>query len=128
LSVVTTDLVATPQQLDAALRSATARTFDRLDVDGATSTNDTVLLLASGASGVDAPQDELDDAVFAVCDSLADQLMADAEGATKQIAITVSGAASTDDALVGARAVARDSLVKTALFGCDPNWGRVLAA
>lgn len=128
LCVVTTDVVATSQQLDLALRRACARTFDRLDVDGATSTNDTVLLLASGASGVDAPQGAVDEAVFAVCDSLADQLMADAEGATKQIAITVSGAASEDEAVVGARAIARDSLVKTALFGCDPNWGRVLAA
>lgn len=128
LCVVTTDAVATADQLDHALRSATARTFDRLDVDGATSTNDTVLLLSSGASGETVSQDELDEAVFAVCDSLADQLMADAEGVTKRIRITVSGAATEDEALVGARTIARDSLVKTALFGSDPNWGRVLAA
>ncbi|MFD4180742.1 bifunctional glutamate N-acetyltransferase/amino-acid acetyltransferase ArgJ [Rhodococcus sp. NPDC058514] len=128
LCVVTTDAIATPAQLDEALRAATARSFDRLDVDGATSTNDTVLLLASGASEVAPSQEELNAAVFAVCDDLADQLMADAEGATKRIRVTVSGAASEQDALVGARTVARDSLVKTALFGSDPNWGRVLAA
>ncbi len=128
LCVLTTDVVATPEQLDTALRRATALTFDRLDVDGATSTNDTVLLLSSGASGESVPQDELDDAVLAVCDSLADQLMADAEGVTKRVRITVEGAVSEDQALTGARVIARDSLVKTALFGSDPNWGRVLAA
>src|SRR5699024_5732024 len=93
-----------------------------------TSTNDTVLLLASGASGESVPQEELDAAVLAVCDSLADQLMADAEGVTKRVRITVEGAVSEDQALTGARVIARDSLVKTALFGSDPNWGRVLAA
>ncbi|OZE95755.1 bifunctional ornithine acetyltransferase/N-acetylglutamate synthase [Rhodococcus sp. 15-1189-1-1a] len=128
LSVVTTDAVASAEQLDTALRNATRLSYDRLDVDGATSTNDTVLLLASGASGVSPSQDELNAAVLAVCDDLADQLMADAEGVTKRVKVTVSGAASEDDALVGARTVARDSLVKTALFGSDPNWGRVLAA
>ncbi|MGB3772042.1 MAG: bifunctional glutamate N-acetyltransferase/amino-acid acetyltransferase ArgJ [Rhodococcus sp. (in: high G+C Gram-positive bacteria)] len=128
LCVVTTDAIATAEQLDRALRGASAMTFDRLDVDGATSTNDTVLLLASGASGVQATQDELDAAVMAVCDSLADQLMADAEGVTKRIRITVGGADTEDDAVVAARTIARDSLVKTALFGSDPNWGRVLAA
>src|SRR5699024_3876372 len=112
LCVVTTDAVATAEQLDHALRAATARTFDRLDVDGATSTHDTVLLLSSGASGEEVSQDDLDEAVFAVCDSLADQLMADAEGVTKRIRITVSGAASEDEALIGARTIARDSLVK----------------
>ncbi|MFF0817604.1 bifunctional glutamate N-acetyltransferase/amino-acid acetyltransferase ArgJ [Rhodococcus sp. NPDC003318] len=128
LSVVTTDAVATPAQLDEALRSATRLSFDRLDVDGATSTNDTVLLLASGASGVAPSQDELNAAVLAICDDLADQMMADAEGVTKRVTVTVAGAVSESDALVGARTVARDSLVKTALFGSDPNWGRVLAA
>lgn len=128
LSVVTTDAVATAQQLDEALRNATRLSYDRLDVDGATSTNDTVLLLASGASGVTPTQDELNAAVLAVCDDLADQMMADAEGVTKRVKVTVSGASSEDDALIGARTVARDSLVKTALFGSDPNWGRVLAA
>ncbi|UYP17320.1 bifunctional glutamate N-acetyltransferase/amino-acid acetyltransferase ArgJ [Rhodococcus sp. Z13] len=128
LCVVTTDAVATAEQLDLALRAATRMTFDRLDVDGATSTNDTVLLLASGASGIAPSQDELNAAVLAVCDDLAEQMMADAEGVTKRVKITVRGAASESDALIGARTVARDSLVKTALFGSDPNWGRVLAA
>ncbi|WP_227982864.1 bifunctional glutamate N-acetyltransferase/amino-acid acetyltransferase ArgJ [Nocardia spumae] len=128
LVVVTTDAAATPEQLDTALRKATALTFDRLDVDGSCSTNDTVLLLANGASGVSPSQDELDAAVLAVCDDLAAQLMADAEGVTKRVEITVSGAVSEDEALIAARAVARDSLVKTAFFGSDPNWGRVLAA
>ncbi|QKT14148.1 bifunctional glutamate N-acetyltransferase/amino-acid acetyltransferase ArgJ [Rhodococcus sp. W8901] len=128
LSVITTDAVATAEQLDEALRFATRMSFDRLDVDGATSTNDTVLLLSSGASSVAPSQDELNAAVLAVCDSLADQMMADAEGVTKRVRVTVSGAASEQEALVAARTVARDSLVKTALFGSDPNWGRVLAA
>ncbi|MFE3292010.1 bifunctional glutamate N-acetyltransferase/amino-acid acetyltransferase ArgJ [Rhodococcus sp. NPDC059234] len=128
LSVVTTDAVATAAQLDEALRAATRLSFDRLDVDGATSTNDTVLLLSSGASGVTPTQEELNAAVLAVCDDLADQMMADAEGVTKRVTVTVAGAASESDALIGARTVARDSLVKTALFGSDPNWGRVLAA
>ncbi|MBM7414446.1 MULTISPECIES: bifunctional glutamate N-acetyltransferase/amino-acid acetyltransferase ArgJ [Nocardiaceae] len=128
LCVVTTDAVASADQLDRALRHATAQSFDRLDVDGATSTNDTVLLLASGASGIEATQEELDAAVLAVCDDLADQLMADAEGVTKRIIVRVGGAESERDALVAARTIARDSLVKTALFGSDPNWGRVLAA
>lgn len=128
LCVVTTDAVATADQLDTALRHASRFTFDRLDVDGATSTNDTVLLLASGASGITPSQDELNAAVLAVCDDLAEQMMADAEGVTKRVTVTVRGAASEADALIGARTVARDSLVKTALFGSDPNWGRVLAA
>ncbi|CRK52103.1 Arginine biosynthesis bifunctional protein ArgJ (Includes: Glutamate N-acetyltransferase; Amino-acid acetyltransferase) [Rhodococcus sp. RD6.2] len=128
LSVITTDAVATAAQLDEALRAATRLSFDRLDVDGATSTNDTVLLLSSGASGVSPTQAELNAAVLAVCDDLADQMMADAEGVTKRVTVTVAGAASESDALIGARTVARDSLVKTALFGSDPNWGRVLAA
>ncbi|MEV6364665.1 bifunctional glutamate N-acetyltransferase/amino-acid acetyltransferase ArgJ [Nocardia asteroides] len=128
LVVLTTDAVATPEQLDQALRKATRYTFDRLDVDGSCSTNDTVLLLANGASGVAPSQEDLDAAVFTVCDDLAAQLMADAEGVTKRVTVTVTGAASEDEALIAARAVARDSLVKTALFGSDPNWGRVLAA
>jgi glutamate N-acetyltransferase/amino-acid N-acetyltransferase len=128
LCVITTDAVAGAEQLDKALRAATRLTFDRLDVDGSSSTNDTVLLLSSGASGIAPTQDELDAAVLAVCDDLAEQLMADAEGVTKRVRVTVNGAASEADALVAARTVARDSLVKTALFGSDPNWGRVLAA
>ncbi|MFJ2668435.1 bifunctional glutamate N-acetyltransferase/amino-acid acetyltransferase ArgJ [Nocardia fluminea] len=128
LVVLTTDAVATPEQLDSALRKATKYTFDRLDVDGSCSTNDTVLLMANGASGVSPAQEDLDAAVFTVCDDLAAQLMADAEGVTKRVQVTVTGAVSEDEALTAARAVARDSLVKTALFGSDPNWGRVLAA
>ncbi|MEU2033847.1 bifunctional glutamate N-acetyltransferase/amino-acid acetyltransferase ArgJ [Nocardia amamiensis] len=128
LVVLTTDAAVTADQLDHALRNATARTFDRLDVDGSCSTNDTVLLLANGASEVTPSQDELDAAVLAVCDDLAAQLMADAEGVTKRVLVTVTGAATEDEAVAAARTVARDSLVKTALFGSDPNWGRVLAA
>ena len=128
LVVITTDAVADAEALNLALKNAAGKTFDRLDIDGSCSTNDTVLLLSSGASEIRPSQSELDEAVFAVCDDLCAQLQADAEGVTKRIAITVKGAASEDDALVAARALARDSLVKTALFGSDPNWGRVLAA
>jgi glutamate N-acetyltransferase / amino-acid N-acetyltransferase len=128
LCVITTDAVADADALDRALRNAAARTFDRLDIDGSCSTNDTVLLLASGASEIAPSQAELDAAVLAVCDDLCAQLQADAEGVTKRVAVTVNGAASEGDALVAARVIARDSLVKTAIFGSDPNWGRVLAA
>ncbi|MDT5018155.1 MAG: glutamate N-acetyltransferase / amino-acid N-acetyltransferase [Mycobacterium sp.] len=128
LTVITTDAVADAAALDHALRKAAALTFDRLDVDGSCSTNDTVLLLASGASEIAPSQTELDDAVLRVCDDLCAQLQADAEGVTKRIVVTVTGAASEGDALTAARVVARDSLVKTALFGSDANWGRVLAA
>ena len=128
LCVLTTDAVAESGALEDALRRAAARTFDRLDIDGCCSTNDTVLLLASGASEIAPSQADLDDAVLRVCDDLCAQLQADAEGVTKRITVTVTGAASEDDALTAARTVARDSLVKTALFGSDPNWGRVVAA
>jgi glutamate N-acetyltransferase/amino-acid N-acetyltransferase len=128
LVVLTTDAVADPAALDAALRRAATKTFDRLDVDGSCSTNDTVLLLASGASEIAPSQDELDDAVLRVCADLCAQLQADAEGVTKRVAITVTGAPTEADAVTAARVIARDSLVKTALFGSDPNWGRVLAA
>jgi glutamate N-acetyltransferase/amino-acid N-acetyltransferase len=128
LTAITTDAVADASALDRALRNAAALTFDRLDIDGSCSTNDTVLLLASGASEIRPSQAELDDAVLRVCDDLCAQLQADAEGVTKRIVVTVTGAASQEDALTAARVVARDSLVKTALFGSDPNWGRVLAA
>ncbi|BBY15707.1 bifunctional glutamate N-acetyltransferase/amino-acid acetyltransferase ArgJ [Mycolicibacterium litorale] len=128
LCVLTTDAVASAEALDTALRRAATRTFDRLDIDGSCSTNDTVLLLASGASEITPTQEALDEAVLRVCDDLCAQLQADAEGVTKRIAITVSGAPTEDDALGAARLLARDSLVKTALFGSDPNWGRVLAA
>ncbi|MGZ4687746.1 bifunctional glutamate N-acetyltransferase/amino-acid acetyltransferase ArgJ, partial [Oryzihumus sp.] len=128
LVVVTTDAVADPATLDAALRDATAQTFDRVDSDGCMSTNDTVLLLASGASGVTPTVSELTDAVTAVCADLARQLVADAEGARHDIAVEVRSAASLADALEVARAVARNNLFKCAVFGGDPNWGRVLAA
>ncbi len=128
LCVITTDAVADADALDHALRSAAARTFDRLDIDGSCSTNDTVLLLASGASEIAPSQEDLDAAVLAVCDDLCAQLQADAEGVTKRVAITVTGAATEADAVVAARVIARDSLVKTAIFGSDANWGRVLAA
>jgi glutamate N-acetyltransferase/amino-acid N-acetyltransferase len=128
LVVLTTDAVADSASLSAALREATRLTFDRLDSDGCMSTNDTVLLLASGASGIAPGQAELTEAVTAACHDLAQQLMSDAEGATKDIAIEVTGAASEDDAVQVGRAVAGNNLVKTALFGNDPNWGRILAA
>ncbi|MBO1769873.1 bifunctional glutamate N-acetyltransferase/amino-acid acetyltransferase ArgJ [Agrococcus sp. TF02-05] len=128
LVVLTTDAVADAAMLDRALRAATRVTFDRLDSDGCMSTNDTVLLLASGASGQRAGEAELTAAVTAVCDDLARQLQADAEGASHDIAIEVLGAASEDDAVVVGRSVARSNLFKAAIFGNDPNWGRVLAA
>lgn len=128
LCVLTTDAVADADALNTALRRATARTFDRLDVDGSCSTNDTVLLLASGASEIRPGQDHLDDAVLRVCEDLCAQMQADAEGVTKRVTVMVTGAPTEDDAAIAARLVARDSLVKTALFGSDPNWGRVLAA
>jgi glutamate N-acetyltransferase/amino-acid N-acetyltransferase len=128
LSVLTTDAVAGPEALDAALRAATRVSFDRVDSDGCMSTNDTVLLLASGASGVEPTAEELAAAVTAACHDLAQQLLADAEGATKEVAIEVVGAATEDDAVEVGRSVARNNLVKTALFGNDPNWGRILAA
>ncbi|HEY8373489.1 MAG TPA: bifunctional glutamate N-acetyltransferase/amino-acid acetyltransferase ArgJ [Pseudonocardiaceae bacterium] len=128
LVVLATDAVVDEETADTALRRATRVTFDRLDIDGGMSTNDTVLLLASGASGVSADPDELAAAFTAVSGDLARQLQADAEGVTKEITITVRGAADEDDALAVARTVARDNLVKTALFGSDPNWGRIAAA
>lgn len=128
LVVITTDAVRTSDQLDAALRRATRVTFDRLDSDGCMSTNDTVALLASGASGVEPGDDEFARALTDVCRDLAEQLQADAEGASHDIAIEVVNAASEDDAVVVGRAVSRSNLFKAAIFGNDPNWGRVLAA
>ncbi|SEA98676.1 bifunctional glutamate N-acetyltransferase/amino-acid acetyltransferase ArgJ [Leifsonia sp. 21MFCrub1.1] len=128
LVVVTTDAVLTSERLDAALRRATRVTFDRLDSDGCMSTNDTVALLASGASGVEPGDEEFALALTAVCRDLAEQLQADAEGASHDIAIEVVNAASEDDAVVIGRAVSRSNLFKAAIFGNDPNWGRVLAA
>ncbi len=128
LVVVTTDAVVGAGELDGVLRTAAATTFDRIDSDGCQSTNDTVVLLASGASGVAPGAEELTTAVTQVCASLARQLIADAEGAHHDIAIEVRSAASEADALEVARSVARNNLFKCAVFGNDPNWGRVLAA
>jgi glutamate N-acetyltransferase/amino-acid N-acetyltransferase len=128
LCVLTTDAVADSETLDAALREACRLTFDRVDSDGCMSTNDTVLLLASGASGIEPSPEELTAVVTAACHDLAQQLLADAEGATKDVSIEVTGAASEPDALEVARSIARNNLVKCALFGNDPNWGRILAA
>lgn len=127
LCVITTDAVIEPAALDTALRKATATTFDRVDADGCMSTNDTVILMASGASGI--PADErFDELLHLVCGDLARQLAADAEGATKLIDVAVVNAASEADAVEAGRAVARSALFKCAMFGQDPNWGRVLAA
>ncbi|MCA5893095.1 bifunctional glutamate N-acetyltransferase/amino-acid acetyltransferase ArgJ [Isoptericola sp. NEAU-Y5] len=128
LSVVTTDAVVDAATADAALRAATGTTFDRVDSDGCMSTNDTVILLASGASGVEVGLAELTSAVTEVCASLARQLVADAEGASHDIAVTVTGASSEEAAVAVARAVTRSNLFKAAVFGNDPNWGRVVAA
>ncbi len=128
LVVVTTDAVVAEYDLDAVLRASTRTTFDRVDSDGCMSTNDTVLLLASGASGIRATADDLTAAVTQVCADLARQLVADAEGAHHDIAIEVRSAASEEDAVEVARSVARNNLFKCAVFGSDPNWGRVLAA
>ena len=128
LSVVTTDAVVDAPVLDEALRAAVRVSFDRLDIDGSMSTNDTVLLLASGASGVAPDPEAFTAALTEVCTDLARQMQADAEGVTKRITVRVTGAATEDEAVTVARTVARDSLVKTALFGSDPNWGRVAAA
>ena len=128
LVVITTDAVLTSKQLDGALRSATRVTFDRLDSDGCMSTNDTVALLASGASRVEPDETDFARALTEVCRDLAEQLQADAEGAAHDIAIEVVRAASEDDAVIVGRAVSRSNLFKAAIFGNDPNWGRVLAA
>ena len=128
LVVITTDAKIDDAAADRALRAATATSFDRLDSDGCMSTNDQVTLLASGASEVVPDSAEFDDALAGVCDSLAAQLQADAEGASHDIDIEVTGAASVEDALEVGRSVARNNLFKAAIFGNDPNWGRVLAA
>jgi glutamate N-acetyltransferase / amino-acid N-acetyltransferase len=128
LVVLTTDADLPAGELDTALRGAVRTTFDRLDTDGCMSTNDTVLLLASGASGVRPDPAEFGTLVAGVCASLAMQMQQDAEGASKAIAIEVIGAASEDDAVTVGRAIARCNLLKCAIHGEDPNWGRVLAA
>ena len=128
LCVLTTDADVPPEQLDPALRSATAVTFDRLDTDGCMSTNDTVLLLASGAAGVKPDHKDFTRALTEVCADLARQLQLDAEGASKMITIEVIGAATEADAVTVGRSVARNNLHKCAIAGEDPNWGRVLSA
>ena len=128
LVVLTTDALADSTVLDQALRASTRTTFDRLDSDGCMSTNDTVTLLASGASGVMPSIKDLTAAVTAVCADLARQLQRDAEGASHNITIEVTGAVSEDDAVQVGRSCARSNLLMTAIFGNDPNWGRVLAA
>ena len=128
LVVITTDAALESSQLDAALRHATRVTFDRLDSDGAMSTNDTVALLASAASGITPTIEEFTTALTALCEDLATQLQQDAEGAAHDITIEVINSASEDEAVEVGRAVARNNLFKAAIFGNDPNWGRVLAA
>jgi glutamate N-acetyltransferase / amino-acid N-acetyltransferase len=128
LAVLTTDAIVDGPVLEEALRAAVRVSFDRLDVDGSMSTNDTVIVMASGAGGVEADPLDFTAALTAVCRDLAQQMQSDAEGVTKRITVRVTGAADEDDAVTVARTVARDSLVKTALFGSDPNWGRIAAA
>jgi glutamate N-acetyltransferase/amino-acid N-acetyltransferase len=128
LVVLTTDAAVDGATCDTALRTATGLTFDRLDSDGCQSTNDTVALLASGASGVSPTAEDFTDAVTRLCHDLAMQLLGDAEGSAHDITIEVGGAASEADALQVGRAIARSSLFKCAVYGEDPNWGRVLAA
>jgi glutamate N-acetyltransferase/amino-acid N-acetyltransferase len=128
LVVITTDAIVDPAVLDSALRAATMVSFDRLDSDGCMSTNDQVTLMASGASGVTADANEFEDLLTRVCKELALKLLDDAEGASHNIHITVEGAATEDDAVEVARSVARNNLFKAAIYGNDPNWGRILAA
>ena len=127
LSVIMTDATL-PDEAQEIFQRVCDRTYNRIDSDGCTSTNDTVLLMGSGASGYQPTIEEFETALMQVCGSLAQQLIADAEGSTKTVAINVSGAANEDDAVEVARACARNNLLKCAIFGGDPNWGRVLAA
>jgi glutamate N-acetyltransferase / amino-acid N-acetyltransferase len=128
LSVITTDAALEQPHLDHALRNAVSQTFNRLDVDGGTSTNDTVLLLSSGASGVTVGVDEFQAALTELAADLVAQLQADAEGVTKHVSITVQGAVSEAEAVAAAKVVAEDNLCKTAFFASDPNWGRIAMA
>ncbi|MEY4735293.1 MAG: hypothetical protein RL428_628, partial [Actinomycetota bacterium] len=127
LSVVMTDAILPPNAQEMFSRVCD-RTFNRIDSDGCMSTNDTVLLMGSGASGVELPAAQLEEILMEICGSLAAQLIEDAEGSTKTVAITIEGALSESDAVAVARACARNNLLKCAIFGGDPNWGRVLAA
>jgi glutamate N-acetyltransferase/amino-acid N-acetyltransferase len=128
LVVITTDAAVGSAELDRALRDATRVSFDRLDSDGCMSTNDQVSVMASGASGVTPEPQEFAALLTSVCNDLAEQLQADAEGSSHEIRIEVVGALSEDEAVVVGRSVARNNLFKAAIFGNDPNWGRVLAA
>jgi glutamate N-acetyltransferase/amino-acid N-acetyltransferase len=128
LVVLTTDAKVTAGEAEQALRAATRVSFDRLDSDGCMSTNDTVTLMASGASGITPTVEDFTEALTRACTDLAMQLLADAEGADHEIAVTVLNAATEDDAVEVGRSVARSNLFKTAVFGKDPNWGRVLAS
>ena len=127
LSVVMTDAVVS-RNAEEIFQRVTDRTYNRIDSDGCTSTNDTVLFMASGASGVSVSDSDLEAILMKVCGSLTDQLIADAEGSTKTVAIKVVNAATEKDAVEVGRACARNNLLKAAIFGGDPNWGRVLAA
>lgn len=128
LVVITTDANLKPQELDASLRQATRVSFDRLDSDGCMSTNDQVTLMASGASGIKPDLTEFTALLTSLCEELALKLLDDAEGATHSIHITTTGAATEDDAVEVSRSVARNNLFKAAIYGNDPNWGRILAA
>ena len=127
LSVIMTDAVL-PENAQEVFKRVCDRTYNRIDSDGCTSTNDTVLLMGSGASGYEPAESELEDLLVQVCGSLSQQLIADAEGSTKTVAINVFGAVNEAEAVEVARACARNNLLKCAIFGGDPNWGRVLAA
>ena len=126
--VITTDAVIAKGDLETATRSAVSTTFERIDSDGCMSTNDTVLVLSSGASGVTPTNEEFETALNEVCADLARQLIGDAEGSSKDIRIDVINAVSSDDAVDVARSISRSNLLKCAIHGEDPNWGRVLAA
>jgi glutamate N-acetyltransferase / amino-acid N-acetyltransferase len=128
LVVLTTDAIVDQELLHDQLARACSHTFDRIDSDGCMSTNDTVILMSSGASGVEPAPSDFEAALSETCHDLAQQLLADAEGAAHNIAIEVHHAASEDDAVQVGRAIARSNLFKCAVFGQDPNWGRVLAA
>lgn len=127
LSVVMTDAVVS-HNVQEIFKCVTDRTYNRIDSDGCTSTNDTVLFMSSGASSIEISDNDLEDILMQVCGSLSGQLIADAEGSTKTVAIKVLNAASESDAVEVGRACARNNLLKAAIFGGDPNWGRVLAA
>ena len=127
LSVIMTDAVL-PKNAQEVFKRVCDRTYNRIDSDGCTSTNDTVLLMGSGASGYEPAETEFEDLLMQVCGSLSQQLIADAEGSTKTVAINVMGAVNEEEAVEVARACARNNLLKCAIFGGDPNWGRVLAA